>query len=54
MLHNDIEVEYVENKSENHYRLTPYSFSPKLGKKLVNNPHIDLGQGLLSLMDELH
>lgn len=54
MLHDDIEVEYVENKSENHYRLTPYSFSPKLGKKLVNNPHIDLGQGLLSLMDELH
>lgn len=30
-----------------HYRLTPYSFRPTMSKKLVANPHIDMGQGLL-------
>lgn len=32
---------------DNHYRYTPYSFEPSVSKKLVANPHIDMGQGLL-------
>lgn len=31
----------------NHYKFTPYSFEPSVSKKLVANPHIDMGQGLL-------
>jgi len=37
-----------------HYKMTPYSFSPKLGKKLVSNPFVDLGQGLLDCINEMH
>ena len=30
-----------------HCKISPYNFSPKLGKKLISNPHVDMGQGLL-------
>ncbi|MBU0591893.1 NAD(P)-dependent oxidoreductase [Candidatus Micrarchaeota archaeon] len=36
-----------------HYNMTPYSFSPKIGKKLVANPYTDLGQGLLEVLEEI-
>ncbi len=54
IFHNKMKIEYKENKSKAHYKLSPYSFNPKLGKKLVNNPHIDLGQGILNLISEIH
>ena len=54
MLNDEVEIVYHESRSESHYRTTPYTFSPKLGKKLVVNPHIDLGQGLLDTLDRLH
>jgi UDP-glucose 4-epimerase len=49
-----VEIEYHPKTSETHYKTTPYSFNPKLGKKLANNPYIDLGQGLLGCMREIH
>ena len=36
-----------------HFVLTPYSFRPRVAKKLVNNPYIDMGQGLLEVIDEI-
>ncbi len=54
ILKNKIEIKRIPNKSETHYKLSPYSFNPKLGKKLVSNPHIDLGQGLLNVISEVH
>jgi len=54
MLGNKIEIIYKPRKSDTHYKITPYSFSPKLGRKLVNNPHIDMGQGLLNCMAEIY
>ena len=38
---------------EPHYRITPYSYSPKIAKKLVNHYYLDLGQGLLECIDEM-
>ncbi len=40
--------------SDLHYVITPYSFMPKEGKKLLHAPYTDLGQGLLSLMAEIY
>ena len=37
-----------------HYSVTPYNFQPKSAKKLVNNPHLDMGQGLLECLEEIH
>lgn len=37
-----------------HYSITPYRFQPKLGRKLVSSYYIDLGQGLLDCLQEIH
>ena len=37
----------------NHYKTTPYSFFPTRSKKLVANPYIDLGQGLLDCLEDI-
>ena len=54
IMHGKIKIVYGPRKSDTHYKLSPYSFSPKLGKKLIINPHIDLGQGLLNLISHIH
>jgi len=47
-------VEFVEsNGLEGHYVRTPYAYQPKLGRKLVPPFHVDLGQGLLQLIEEV-
>ncbi|ANA40201.1 NAD-dependent epimerase/dehydratase family protein [Geobacter anodireducens] len=49
-----VSIEILPSQRKAHYKITPYNFSPKLGRKLVNNPHIDMGQGLLQCMAELY
>ena len=49
-----IEIIMHEKTSPTHYKMSPYSFNPKMAKKLVCNPHIDLGQGILNLIGEIH
>ena len=47
------EVEFVEEKHVGHYVHTPYAYQPKLGRKYVPPMHVDLGQGLIQLIDEV-
>ena len=54
MFQDDLEIVKHSKKSKTHYKMSPYSFNPKMAKKLVSNPHIDLGQGILNLIEELH
>ncbi len=37
----------------NHYKTTPYSFMPTRSKKLVANPYINLGQGLIECLKDI-
>ena len=48
-------VEIVLNSGERtgHYYQTPYSFNPRLGKKMLRPTFIDLGLGLLDCMDHI-
>ena len=46
-------VEFVESDSEGHYVHTPYAYHDKIGRKYVPSMHVDLGQGLLQLIDEI-
>lgn len=46
-------VEFVEGEHIGHYVRTPYAYQPKLGRKYVPPMHVDLGQGLLQLIDEV-
>jgi UDP-glucose 4-epimerase len=53
----DVQVEYeptTDGDVLGHYARTPYSFRPKIGKKLVNHHYSDLGQGLLDCLDEIY
>ncbi len=37
-----------------HYSITPYAFTPKLGRKIVSNEYVDMGQGIIQLVEEIH
>jgi UDP-glucose 4-epimerase len=37
-----------------HYSITPYAFRPKVARKLVNNPYLDMGQGLIECLEEIY
>jgi len=54
MLGGEIDIIYNNSKSETHYQVTPYSFNPKLGKKLVSTYYVDMGQGILNIMSEIY
>lgn len=46
----------VDFRNENyagHYVRTPFAYQPKLGRKYSPALHVDLGQGLLQLIDEV-
>lgn len=54
ILNNKIEINYIKSQCHNHYKFTPYSFEPSLSRKLIANPHIDMGQGLLECVRSVH
>lgn len=54
ILGNKLEITYKDSSSSHHYHFTPYSYSPTLSKKLVANPHIDMGQGLLECIKAVY
>lgn len=41
-------------RSKEHYKMTPYRYTPKQAKKLVPSEFIDLGQGILEVFQEVH
>jgi UDP-glucose 4-epimerase len=43
-----------DERSEEHYRMTPYRYTPKQAKKLVPSEFVDLGQGILEVFEEIH
>lgn len=53
-----VEVYYTSAKSEQsmkgHYSITPYAYTPKPGRKLIANPHVDIGQGVLQVVERIH
>lgn len=54
ILNNKVKVKFRPARNENHYELTPYNFSPKLAKRLVNKAYIDLGQGILDCIQHVY
>lgn len=47
ILNGEVKVELQKSGYQHHYKFTPYSFQPSKSKKLVANPYIDMGQGIL-------
>jgi len=46
-------IKFIEDDYEGHYVRTPYAYQPRLGKKYIPPVHVDLGQGLLQVVDEV-
>jgi len=54
MLNGEIDLEFLDADYEDHYEITPYNFRPKLAKKITDSGYVDLGQGILDLLDILY
>lgn len=54
MIPGGVELKFGNQSVDGHYVMTPYAFHPKIGHKLVGNEYVDLGQGLLDCLAELH
>jgi len=46
-------IEYLEDSQTGHYIRTPYAYRNNLARKYIPSLTIDLGQGILQLLDEL-
>lgn len=53
ILQNRVTIQFTEGLENAHYTFTPYSFMPKIGKKLVSNTYMDMGQGLLECLQDI-
>jgi len=54
MLGRPIELVFNTEASSAHYEITPYSFNPRMGRKYAPPLHMDLGQGVLRVIEELY
>jgi len=54
ILGNKIKINLTNDGYKHHYKYTPYSFSPQESQKLTPNPYIDMGQGILNCIREVH
>ncbi len=54
IMKNKLNIKQIDSNNMGHYKITPYSFHPSVAKKLVANPYIDLGQGLLECIQVIH
>lgn len=53
----DMELEFISGGSvyqQSHYSMTPYRYTPKQGRKVVPSTFIDIGEGILALIEEVY
>jgi len=50
----EIDYRHTEGPGTGHYAVTPYAYTPRPGKKLVTTEYVDMGQGLLRMVEDLH
>lgn len=54
MIPGGVELKFGDQKSDPHYDITPYAFHPKIGHKLVANDYVELGQGIMDCLADIH
>ena len=47
------DIELINHHYVGHYVRTPYAYQPRLGKKYIPPVHVDLGQGLLEVINDI-
>jgi len=53
ILNNKLKITYDKRHNKSHYVQTPYSYHPRIGKKIVMNTSCDLGEGLVEVLSEI-
>lgn len=55
IINQDVDIIFDSSKgSRGHYQLTPYQYTPKHAIKIISNEYIDIGQGILEIIEEIH
>jgi len=54
ILNHSVDIENIDKNKEGHYNITPYEFHPYMAKKLVANPYIDMGQGIVECIKSIY
>lgn len=54
MLKGDVQIEFKSAEHSEHYEITPYVFNPQIAAKIRGNEHLDMGQGILNILSEIH
>lgn len=54
ILREPITIKKIDPDYNGHYKVTPYEFLPISSRKLVANPYIDMGQGLVDVLKEIY
>lgn len=54
ILNNKIEIKYKKPSYNYHYEVSPYAFAPKMAKRIVSPTYLDLGQGILQLVQDIY
>jgi UDP-glucose 4-epimerase len=54
ILGKEIEIEYLEPQDVNdHYRVTPYRYHPRVARKLTSTLYVDMGQGTMEVLEQI-
>jgi UDP-glucose 4-epimerase len=54
ILGREVRVDYTRPENPDmHYRITPYQYHPRVGKKLTSNLYVDFGQGILQVLEQI-
>jgi len=54
IMDNKIEIKYIPPTFNYHYEITPYTFAPKIAKRLISRSYVDLGQGILKCIQDIY
>lgn len=54
MLDGKVEIEYAKPSRSFHYEVTPYTFSPRVAKRIISDTYLDLGQGILKCIENMY
>lgn len=53
ILDHSVKISFNSSSNSAHYSTTPYSYVPKIGKKLTTDCYTDMGQGLIECLSEI-
>jgi len=55
ILGKEVKIRFLgdEGTANGHYNITPYAYTPKIGNKLVSNEYVDMGQGLIQVIEQI-